>query len=247
MASAVGGVVVTTAIAVGGLAALAAYLATRDASAKPAGQASGESPADAPPEWPTISIAAGAPRLIGRGLSRAHDELFRRHGRGLPVPYLRALAHAESGMRPDDPLGLINVVPVALADYNRRHPADVVRAEDLRRPEVSVRVAADILRTIIASYARHHPDVAALREDWDNPVFVALLTFGWNAGFSERAGVGRVVAHLRSFQPDTPITIDSVARAARAAGAADTLRNPRKVSYCKGVVATYLREVAAPS
>lgn len=231
------------AIAAGGLAALGAYLATREEPTK----ASIRPSDDAPPPVATSSIATSPPRLTGQRLSRAHDDIFRQHGRAIPVAYLRALAHAESGMRADDPLGLINVVPIALADYNRRHPAEVVRAPDLRRPEVSVRVASDILRTIIASYARHHPDVVALREDWDNPVFVELLTFGWNAGFSQRAGVGRVVAHLRRVAPSTPITIDSVARAARDAGAADTLRNPRKLSYCKGVVAAYLREVADPS
>jgi len=41
-----------------------------------------------------------------------------------------------------------------------------------------------------------------------------------------------------------PITLDAVADAARAAGAAATLSNPRKRAYCKGVVASYRREVA---
>ncbi|MBK9032132.1 MAG: hypothetical protein IPL61_12570 [Myxococcales bacterium] len=177
------------------------------------------------------------------GLSRAFDGLFRAHGRGLPVAYLRALGHAESGLNPADRLGLINVVPIAVADYNRRHPSATVRAEQMTDPAVNVRVAADILRTIIASYRRHHPDVPALAEDWTRPAFVELLSFGWNAGFSERAGVGCVVRYLRRTRSEQPITLDTVADAASAAGAARTLSNPRKRAYCKGIAAAYVREV----
>ncbi len=108
----------------------------------------------------------GRPR---RGLTRAFDDLFRQHGQGIPVPYLRALGHAESGLHPGDRLGLINVVPVAVADYNRRHPGAAVRADQMTDPATNVRVAADILRTIIASYRRNHPDVPALAEDWHSP------------------------------------------------------------------------------
>lgn len=181
------------------------------------------------------------------GLSRAFDELFRTHGRGLPVAYLRALAHAESGLNPADRLGLINVVPIAVADYNRRHPREPVRPAQMTDPAVNVRVAADILRTIIASYRRHHPDVPALAEDWTRPAFVELLSFGWNAGFSERAGVGRVVRYLRRTRPGHPITLDTVADAAAAAGAAPTLSSPRKRAYCKGIAAAYRREVLRDS
>lgn len=199
------------------------------------------------PEGPALGAAPAPPHTVAppapRGLTREFDELFRLHGQGIPVPYLRALGNAESGLRPSDRLGLINVVPVAVADYNRRRAASV-RPEQMRDPAVNVRVAADTLRAIIDSYRRNHPDVAELAEDWTREAFVGLLTFGWNAGYSETGGVGRVVRFLRRTQPGEPITLDAVADAAHAAGAVAHLSNPRKRSYCKGVVASFRREVA---
>ncbi len=49
--------------------------------------------------------------------------------------------------------------------------------------------------------------------------------------------------YLRRERPAMPVTLDAVADAAHVAGAAATLSNPRKRTYCKGVAAAYLREV----
>lgn len=213
------------------------------APAPPSTDAPANPPAPVPPVArpaapPPPAAAAGARST----LTRAFDDLFRRHGQGIPVAYLRALAHAESGLNPRDRLGLINVVPIAVADFNRRHPMSLVRPDQMTDPDVNVRVAVDILRTIIASYKANHPGVAALREDWRNPTFVELLTFGWNAGYSELGGVGRVVRWLRRYQPGWPISLDAVADAAHLAGAAAHLSNPRKRAYSRGVAAAYVRE-----
>jgi hypothetical protein len=86
--------------------------------------------------------------------------------------------------------------------------------------------------------------VPNLREDWNNRRFVELLTFGWNAGYSERGGVGRVARFLERQGQHNEITIDSIHAAARDAGASRHLSNPKKVSWCKGVVALYSRERA---
>lgn len=208
----------------------------------------GAAPRPAPPPTATATAAtaptAAAPPPATPGLTRRFDDLFRQHGQGLPVAYLRALAHAESGMNPDDALGLINVVPIALADFNRRHPAAPLATAQLRDPATSVRIAADTLRTIIASYERNHGDLKHLREDWQNPRFVELLTFGWNAGFSERAGVGRVARALKARKlPAADITLDAVFQAAAGLpGVAEHLSNPRKLAYSKGVAAAFARE-----
>ena len=195
------------------------------------------------PATPVAAADARAP--AAPALTRRFDDLFRQHGQGLPVAYLRALAHAESGLNPDDPKGLLNVVPIALADYNRRHTDAPLKPEQMRDPAKNVQVAADILREIMASYERNHGDVRNLRSDWTNRAFVELLTLSWNGGYSERAGVGRVVRYLKSQPSAKPsdITIDTVFAAARAAGAAEHLSNPRKLAYAKGVAAAFLREV----
>jgi hypothetical protein len=178
-----------------------------------------------------------------KGLTRKFDAAFEKHGRGLPVPYLRALAARESGMREKDPKGLINVVRVVREDFNERH-GTAHRPQDLQDPIVSITIAADTLRRIIDSYARNHPAVPNLREDWANRHFVELLTFGWNAGYSEKAGVGHVVDYLER-QGQTEITLAMVAKNAQAAGASHWLwAHPKKVSWTRSVGDLYFAERA---
>ena len=195
--------------------------------------------------WPVLERAIEAPRASEAPDPRAAiylDQIFARHGRGLPVAYLRALARAESGLNAFDPKGVINVVKVALDEYNRLNPGVMVESGRLRDPAVSVSVAAWILHRIIASYRAHHADVVNLREDWNNPRFVELLSAGWNAGFSERAGVGRVVDYLKAHRQE--ISIDNVWRFARQAGAADTLSNPHKLRFARRVAEDFARMAA---
>ncbi len=199
-----------------------------------------------PPYEDARASSSGAERPARGGgtrkrLSRAFDLVFTVHGMGLPVPYLRALAARESGMDPLDPKGLINVVRVVLDDFNARHGTDVPPAE-LKNPVTNVMIASDALRRIIESYARHHPRVENLREDWSNRHFVDLLTMGWNGGWSERAGLGRVVGYLER-QGQTDITLADVARAAYAAGAKHWLWDPRKLAWTRSVADLYFAEL----
>lgn len=223
---------------------LIAVVEARADAARPLAQA-GPSPATSPTTPPRVPTSPAAHSSSAPALSRRFDDLFRQHGQGLPVAYLRALGHAESGLNPDSPKGLINVVSIGLADYKRRHPQSPFVASQLRDPAVSVTVAADILRTIIASYRRQHGDVPNLQEDWGNARFVELLTFGWNAGFSEAGGVGRVVRHLQALPASSrpaSITVDDIAAQARAASASEHLSKPRKLAFAKHVAAEFVRE-----
>jgi hypothetical protein len=67
------------------------------------------------------SYAVRVPRL--ERAPRTYDDVFARRGRGLPVPYLRALALHESDMRArlaDGPAwGLLQVIEVVREDHNR--------------------------------------------------------------------------------------------------------------------------------
>jgi hypothetical protein len=180
----------------------------------------------------------------GRGLTRLFDPLFAAYGGSIPVPYLRALAYGESGLNASDAKGLINVVGVAIDDYNRRHGTKY-RPEDMRTPDINVRIATDILQTIITSYRKNHPDVANLQEDWNNRAFVELVTLGWNAGYSEASGVGKVVNHLKKRGQKT-ITVDDIHKLAPSAGASRWLWEPpiaaAKLAWSKGVARRYFAE-----
>jgi len=72
---------------------------------------------------------------------------------------------------------------------------------------------------------------------------VIVIDDGWNAGYSERGGVGRVARYLEQ-RGVTHITIDTLYENARAAGASRHLSNAKKVAWSKGVAALYQRERA---
>lgn len=200
---------------------------------------------------PVRRVSNPAPRPEARAdriklAPRSYDALFAEYGNGIPVAYLRALAWRESSMSPRETRGpawgLMQVIEVVRKDYNERHNTKYER-RDLLDPAVNIAIASDVLARIVDGYERFHPEATNLQADWTNPLFVELLTFGWNAGFSERGGVGRVASHLtrRGFDD---FTIDDIFTAAKQAGASPHLSNPKKVAFSKGVTRQYLRERA---
>lgn len=197
---------------------------------------------------PSNGLRSSRTTPVGRGLApHTFDPIFAAHGHGIPVPYLRALALGESNMNPrassGPALGLLQVIDIVRKDYNQRTGARYTR-QDLLDPVINVTIASSALAMIAQSYATNHPRVRNLQPDWRNLRFIELLTFGHNAGWSERGGVGRVAKYLEQrgvFEQ----TIEAIHRAARAAGASPHLSNPAKVAWCKRVAAQYARELAA--
>lgn len=188
-----------------------------------------------------IAQFATSPRV------RRFDAVFQRYRGDIPIEYLRAVVQRESNGQPSvragNAIGLMQIVPVVLGDYNKRH-GTAYGSEHLTNPATNVAIGCELLRIIIKSYRKNHPRIRSLQADWNNPQFVELLTFGWNAGFSEAGGVGRVARYLEGLGA-VDITIDQVAAHAKLAGASKHLSNPAKVAWCKSVVALYLRERAA--
>lgn len=180
-------------------------------------------------------------------LPRRFDALFNRYRGSMPIEYVRALVARESSFHASasagSAIGLMQIIPVVLGDYNKRHGTTYQR-EHLVDPRINVAIGCELLRLIIASYRRFHPRILNLQENWDNARFVELLTFGWNAGYSEAGGVGRVARYLEAHGT-TDITIERVHEVARAAGASKHLSNVAKVRWSKSVTALYLRERGA--
>ena len=203
---------------------------------------------DAGPVTSPAQVDAATAAPPGK-LPRTFDPIFERYRTELPIEYLRALAMRESGMNPrasDGPArGLLQITEIVRADFNRTHHTAITRAQ-LLDPDINVRIATWLLRFIVDGYARHHADVANMRPDWNNPRFVELVTFGWNAGPSEAGGVGRVVGYLKR-KGAREIDLDLVHEHARAAGAHAHLSNPAKARWSRGVVALYQRERAQPT
>jgi hypothetical protein len=200
-----------------------------------------QGPVTSPLQGNGPSAAVTAPR----GLSRRFDPVFERYRGSIPIEYLRALVERESATNPNartgQTRGLMQIVPVVLDDYNKRH-GTTYQPEHLFDPPINVAIGCELLRLIVDSYQRNHPHVPNLQADWANLRFVELLTFGWNAGFSESGGVGRVAGYLER-RGITDVTIDLVHRTAGVAGASSHLSNAAKVRWCKSVAALYQREL----
>lgn len=191
------------------------------------------------PALPTASASFATSARV-----RRFDPIFERYRGSLPIEYVRALVECESGGNPlaqtGSALGLMQIVPFVLDDYNKRHGTPYQR-EHLYDPSINVAIGCELLRLIADSYRKFHPRIANLRTNWNNPRFVELLTLGWNAGYSEAGGLGRVARYLEGIGA-ADITIDQVSAHARLAGATKHLSNPAKLAWCKSVVALYLRE-----
>lgn len=172
-------------------------------------------------------------------LSTAFDSLFEKYGGRVPVAYLRALSKKESNQNPAScagaACGLMQVVPtVVLPGFNASHGTGYTRS-DLLNPEINIQVAADLLNRIIGAYARH-PD-PNMQPNFANPEFVKLLTAGWNSGYSEGGGVGRVASYLESRR--IQVTHDNVFAHASEAGATKHLQNAAKQRWQREVADLY--------
>ncbi len=178
-------------------------------------------------------------------LSRAFDPVFETYRGSIPIEFLRALATRESGMDPVErkgpAWGLMQIIEAVRLDYNRAHKTRYTR-EHLLDPRVNVAICCWLLRTIIKSYEKNHVDVPNLRVDWTNRRWLELLVFGWNAGYSERGGVGKVARYLKTH--GLPVHLDNVHLYADFAGASRHLQRRDKRDWSKSVVELYLAERA---
>ena len=186
------------------------------------------------------SLLAG---YIGQAmpLSSAWDATFARHRGRIPVPFLRALAKKESNFNPGEneppALGLLQVVPEVREGYNKRKGTSYAR-EDLFNPDINAAIASDLLNRIVIAFGKHpSPN---MQEDWRNPEFVKLLLAGWNSGYSEAGGVGRVASFLEAR--GMPVTHDSVFANAAAAGATKHLSNASKKAWQRTVADLYFAQ-----
>lgn len=178
-------------------------------------------------------------------LARTFDPIFARYGGRIPVAFLRALSYRESGQNPSSASGpakgLMQTLPALLEGYNQRHGTQYGTA-DLLNPEVNVAVATDLLNRIVLAFGKHPS--RNLKADWSNPEFLNLLTAGWNSGYSEGGGVGRVATFLESR--GIPVTHDNVFQYAAAAGATKHLQNDAKQQWQKSVTALYFTQPDRP-
>lgn len=197
----------------------------------------------APPNHPATQSTPtpGESRTAADPLTRQFDFIFAAEGEGLPVAYLRALAWGESRLNPLVDRGLFQIADITRADFAARHKRSIPRVA-LRDPRLCTAIAADTLIRIKSSLATNHPQSVNAREDWSNRLFVELLTFAWNTGWSESRGVGGVLGYLEA-RGVTTATIDDIHAHAREAGAVAWLHAyPARVAWARKVAAQHAIE-----
>ncbi len=187
---------------------------------------------------------------FGVALTTEYDPIFRKYAGHLPVAFLRALAYRESGLNPGSVMpgstnaarGILQVVGVVREDFNQKNGTSYT-ADDLLNPDINVKIAANLINRIIGYYGKHPS--GNLHEDWQNPEFVKLLVAGWNAGFSEGGGVGKVASYLEARA--IPVTHDNVYRYAGDAGAVSYLQTPDRQDWQRSVQALYFAQPDRPT
>lgn len=192
-------------------------------------------------------------------LPTMYDGIIQKYRGAIPFEFIKILIRHESSYNPDSDMGLVmkertgvyhpgaakglmQIVQSVRKDYNERYMTNYT-PEDLFDPEINIKLGCDTLNRILLSYARNHPNT--LSPDWKDPRWVELLIFGWNAGYSERGGVGRVVKFLEDANiPKEKITVDNVAAVADKAGAAKYLSDMAKAKWSKAVTRSFYLELA---
>lgn len=179
-------------------------------------------------------------------ISNSFDPIFAKYAGRLPVAFLRALAYRESSFRPtlhDGPAyGLLQTVPQVVDSYNQRFGTHYSYT-DMFDPDLNTKVATELMNRIVAGYQKH-PD-PNMKENWNNPEFVKLVIAGWNSGYSEAGGVGKVASYLE--QRGIPVTHDHVFAYAPAAGATKHLSDPVKYNWQRSVNDLYFQQGDAGS
>ncbi len=183
-------------------------------------------------------------------ISAVWDPLIERFAGKVPVAFIRALVHGESGgdsqkeNAKSHAAGLLQITEIVRRDWNAAHPDAPVTREQLFDPEINVRIGAALLNRIVQVYGHHR----TLRPDWTSRRYAELVALGWNAGYSDHGGVGFAVSELESAGagPDD-VTVDSVAHVATALpGASPFISRPDRVAYAKAVADLYLGSRSAP-
>jgi hypothetical protein len=183
-------------------------------------------------------------------VSATWDPLVARYAGAVPVAFIRALIHGESRGDPtkENPVshaaGLLQITEIVRRDWNAAHPKAPVSQPALFDPEVNVRLGAALLNRIVQVYGRHR----TLKPDWTSRRYAELVALGWNAGYSDRGGVGLAVSQLEAAGvPTEGVMVDTVARTAASLGKASRfVSSPDRVKYAKAIADLYLGSARSP-
>lgn len=167
-------------------------------------------------------------------------------GSGIPVDLVLAIIQGESAG--DErrvykaARGLMQITPVVWKDQVDRFGAPITTDAQLFDPQTNLQLGRKTLQHVVTVLRRY------VQPNWDDRVWVESVIAGWNAGYSDKQGLGRVYQYLR--QRGRPLNVDEAAKVAVDAGAKRYLSEPRRRRFWRIVAGHYFtgrgQEMPAP-
>lgn len=149
-------------------------------------------------------------------ISQEYDTIFEKFRGTIPLAFVKVLAFTQSGMNTKKSVqgsaGLFMISDAALSAYDKKYPTKTKRKlTDLADPVLNTQIAIWILNNIVKYFASHYPK--SMSENWNSPLYAAIIVHGFNTGYSEPQGIG---AALKFFEdkPDK-LNMDSLAQVAK--------------------------------
>lgn len=162
---------------------------------------------------------------------------------GVPYLYLRALAIHESNLKADavgsgKERGLLQIHPITLEAYNKANKKQVT-ADESAQPITNAMIAVWLIKRIVSSLKKNHPN--SFDGNWSSPRDVAIITQAYNAGESEKSGVGKLIGAMekQKIAPER-ITYETIAQANEAMKINKWLSDKRRLEYVKRVTNDYM-------
>ena len=175
------------------------------------------------------------------GLTTRFDEFFNTWRQNIPLEFLRVLSWRESSHKEHNregaAWGLLEIVPVVLADFNKRYKTTYTMDDVADNVSLNVRMACETLHTVIKVY--NASGLKELKENWMDENWIILLTMGWNSGYSVQGGLTKVALYLH--KEGIAINPESIRTNAKAAGGSRWLTE-RKTTWARSVADLYYKE-----
>lgn len=158
----------------------------------------------------------------------------------IPSVYMEALSKGESNWTSDavtgSYVGLLQVGPEVLEGFNKANKTDIPLSARFD-PDINANLAAWQLRTIADMYTKS--GIPELVEDFNSMEWIAMLTAGWNSGYSKKAGVLKVAKYIHENRHR--VSHASLYQFAKLAGGTRHLQNATKRRWQRGVAVRTFR------
>lgn len=181
------------------------------------------------------------------GISTEYDGVFEKFRGSIPLSFLRVLAFSQSQMNTkksiQDSAGLFMISEAAMKAYDKKFPSFMPpsphKLTDLTNPSFNTAIAVWIISNIVKYYATRYPKT--MTENWNSPLYVAIIAYSFTVGYSEPKGVGSA---LKKFESNpSKLSLDSLAQVAKELGLGKAKYNANVLNRARNVGNLYVADL----